>query len=85
MTAPDHNQTLAELSPWPLGAATSATADGTCRLPNDPFRLPGGLHGQSPGARARRYRDLVAYLFRSAGSVQLGADRMKREDVRARA
>jgi hypothetical protein len=78
VTDAHHNQTAVKPTPWPFsGRGEKRPQTARAKRTNDPFRLPDELHGQSPGAR--RWRDLVSHY-----SAQLGAERMKREDVRAR-
>lgn len=71
-----------ETTPQPLSWSYSGRGErrpqtARARRSNAPLELPSGIHGQSP--EGRRWRDLATHY-----STQLGAEHMKREDVRAR-
>ena len=73
-----HRQTASEPSPWPFsGRGERRPQTARAARTNDPLELPPGVRGQSP--EGRRWRDLAAHY-----STRLGAERMNREDIRAR-
>jgi hypothetical protein len=76
----DHNQITSSAVVGPYsGRGERRPQTARAARSNDPLALPEALRGRGQSPEGRRWRDLAAHY-----SAQLGSQRMKREEVRAR-